>query len=63
MSGSDRDVEIHDTYFRKFVVPLVITLLALFGIFIIIQSVPGASGPGIQLGKLLYGGAKNRGPV
>jgi hypothetical protein len=57
--SSDRDVKIHDTYFRKFVVPLVITLLALFGIFIIIQAVPGTPGTGIQLGKLLYGGAKH----
>jgi len=36
-----RDPEIKDVYFRRFFVPLIISLLILFGIVVIISTPPG----------------------
>ena len=35
--------EIDDTYFRRFLVPLVISILVIAGIFVIIASQPGTA--------------------
>ena len=35
------DVEIKDTYFRRFIMPIIISLLVLCGAFVIIATPPG----------------------